>query len=101
MVIVPSEMLGLFVNNLAADDKYSRLNRENLQRQILMQLSQKLQRFCQFFIGFRKSKSTSEYFQQKNESHSLSITEITDSESGGYLNVQNVVFHRTLRQSTC
>ena len=52
-----------------------------------MQLSQKPKIFCNFFIAFLKSISISEYFEKKDEPHSLSITKIIDSERGGYLNV--------------
>ena len=34
-----------------------------------------------------KSTLNSEYFQKKDQSHSLSITEIIDSETGSYWNV--------------
>ena len=35
------KILRLFVNTLAADDKYSRIKRDNLKQQIQMQLSKK------------------------------------------------------------
>ena len=63
-----------------------------------MQITQNPTTFSQIFIVFLKSKSISEYFEQKNESksdseyfekkdetHSLSISVITDSEKGRYL----------------
>ena len=73
-----------------------------------MQLSQAPKYFSQFFIVFLKSPSNSEYFaktkktkqNKKNESHSLSMSEIIDSERGGYLNVKKVLCQNTLRQST-
>ena len=37
----------------------------------------------------------------KNEPHSLSISEITNSGRRVYLNAQKVLFLKTLRQSTC
>ena len=40
-------------------------------------------------------------FQKKDQSHSLSITEIINCETGSHLNVQNAMFHETLRQITC
>ena len=36
-----SQILGLFVNTMTVDDKYSLLNRDNLTQPIHMQLSQK------------------------------------------------------------
>ena len=41
------------------------------------------------------------YFEKKDQSHSLSITEITMCETGSYLNVQKAIFHATLQQITC
>ena len=80
-------MLGLLVNNLIADDKYSRHSRENFPHQIQMQLSQKAKTFSRLYIAFLKSTSHSEYFEIKDESHSLSIFEIIHSERDGNLNV--------------
>ena len=34
-----------------------------------------------------KSRLTSEYFEKKDQSHSLSITELIDGETGSYRNV--------------
>ena len=42
-----------------------------------------------------------EYFEKKDQSRSLSINEIINCETGSYLNVQNAMFHATLRQITC
>ena len=42
-----------------------------------------------------------EYFEKKDHSYSLSITEIIKSETGTYLNVQKAIFHATLQQITC
>ena len=38
---------------------------------------------------------------KKCESYSFSISQIIDSEGGGYLNVQNALLQKTFRQSTC
>ena len=54
-----------------------------------------------FFIAFQKSILNLEYFRKKDQSHSLSITEIINCETGSYLNVQKGIFHATLRQTTC
>ena len=45
-------MLGLFVNTLTANDKYSHLNRDNLRQPIQMQLSIKLKSFFEIFCAF-------------------------------------------------
>ena len=49
-----------------------------------MQLSAKPKFFSRFFIASMKSTLNSEYFEKKDQSHSVSITEIIDCESGSY-----------------
>ena len=46
-----------------------------------MQISPKPKTFSQFFIASIKSTLNSEYFEKKDQSHSLSITEIIDCET--------------------
>ena len=87
MLVVILEILGLFVNTFADDEVYLPQNRENVLQQIQMQLSQKPKIFSQFFIAFLKSTSNSVYFEKKNESQSLCVSEITDSKRGPYLNI--------------
>ena len=77
----------MFVNSFTPNDKYSRDNGENFQQQIQIQLSPKLKAFFGLYIAFLKSTSNLEYFEIKDESHSLSISDIMDSEIGGYLHV--------------
>ena len=48
-----------------------------------MQISQN-QKLFGFFIASMKSTLNSEYFEKKDQSHSLSITEIIDCETGSY-----------------
>ena len=57
--------------------------------------------FSGFFDEFLKSTLNLEYFEKKDQSYSLSITEIINCETGSYLNVQKSIFHATLRQTTC
>ena len=66
-----------------------------------MQTSLKLKTCSRFFIASVKSTLNLEYFEEKNQSYSLSITEIINCETGSYLNVQKAIFHATLRQTTC
>ena len=80
-------MPGLFVNTLTVDDKYSCRNRQNFPQQFQMQLFQKPNNFNQFLIVFLKYTSNFEYYEKKDESHCLSISDIIVSEAGGYLNV--------------
>ena len=49
-----------------------------------MQISPKPKTFSRFFITSMKSTLNSEYFEKKDQSHSLSITEIIDREPGSY-----------------
>ena len=65
-----------------------------------MQISPKLKTCSRFFIAFLKSTLNLEYFEKNYPSDSLSITEIINCETGSYLNVQNSMFHATLRQIT-
>ena len=79
--------MGLLFNTLTADYEYSRSNRENLPLPIQMQLFKKPKTFCCIFIAFLESTLNFEYFEKKKKkSHSLSISEIIDSERRGYLN---------------
>ena len=52
-----------------------------------MQLSPKQNNFLQFFSAFLKSRLNFEYFQKKDDSRSWGISEITDPEKYGYINV--------------
>ena len=101
MVLVRSELLGQFVNTLTSDYKYSLQNRENLSQQVPMQISMKMKTCSQFLIAFLKSTLNLEYFERKNQFHTLSIPELINCETGSYLNLQNAIFHATLRQTTC
>ena len=47
----------------------------------------KTKNFFWFFIASMKSRLNSEYFEKKDQSHSLSITELIDYETGSYRNV--------------
>ena len=92
--LVRIESLGPFFNTLAADDRYSRRNMMNLQQQLQTALSQKQKIFSSIFIAFIKPTLNLEHFDRKCESYSFSISQIIDSEGGGYLNVQNACFRR-------
>ena len=73
-------------NTLTANYEYSRSDRENLPLPIQLQLSEKLKTFSQFFIAFLESTLNFEHFEKKDEPHSSSIYEVTDSERHAYLN---------------
>ena len=81
-MLVLCKILGLFVNTLTDDDKYSLLYRDNLTQPIQILLSQKQKTFSQFFSAFLKSTLNFEHFQKKDDPHSRCISQITVSEKG-------------------
>ena len=60
----------------------------------------KLKTYSPFLIASLKSTLNLEYFERNNQSHSLSIPEIINCETGSYLNVEKAIFHLTPRQIT-
>ena len=74
-------MLGLFLNTLAANEKYPLLKRGGLTVPIQMQLSQKQKAFAQFLVEFLKFILNLEYFEIKYEPHRICISEIKDLEN--------------------
>ena len=91
------EILGLFVNALTADDKYSRSNIQNLPQQFQTSLSQKQKTFSRFFIAFLKCAWKLEHFQKKDEYSSLIFSEFIDAEKRGYFQVWKVLLQNTIR----
>ena len=81
------EILRLFFNTLTAHNKYSCCNVHNFAQQVQTPLSQKQVTFCEFFIAFLKFACNIEHFEKKDEYPSLILSDIMDSERGGYLNV--------------
>ena len=82
--LVWSDILGLFVNTLNADNKYSRCNVHNIAQEVQTPLSQQKKTFWGFFIAFLKCSWNLEHFEKKDEYHSLVISEIMDCERGVY-----------------
>ena len=68
---------------MSAVDKCSLPNRDNLMQPIHMQLSEKLKTFSRFFNVYWKSRLSFEYFQKKDDAHSLFISEFTASKKHG------------------
>ena len=64
-----------------------------------MQTCLKLKTCSLFFIAFLKSTLNFEYLKEKDQSQSLSITEIINCETGSYLNVQKTIFHAALHKT--
>ena len=77
------KILRLFVNTCSAVDKYSLPNKEHLTQPIQVQLSQKQKTFPWFFSAFSKSKLNFEHFQEKDDPHSLFISDSTACEKLG------------------
>ena len=64
-MLVLCKILGLFVNTLTDDEKYSLLYRATLTQRIQILLSQKQNTFSQFFSPFFKSTLNFDIFQKK------------------------------------
>ena len=85
MVLVRSEVLGQFVNTITAIYNYIRQNLESLRQRVQTQKSLKPKTFSGFFIPLMNSTLNVEYFEKKDQSHSLSITEINNCKTSSYL----------------
>ena len=66
-----------------------------------MQTCMKLKIYARFLIALLKSTLNLEYFEGKDQTHSLSIEEIINCETGSYLNAQKAIFNATLRKTRC
>ena len=64
-MLVLCKILGLFVNTLTDDGKYSLLYRDNLTQQIQILFSKQRKTFSEFFAAFLKSTLNFEIFHQK------------------------------------
>ena len=86
LLLVIIKILGLFVNPLTADDKYSFVNRGYLLQHLEMHLSQKRKRNSNFFFAFSKFRFTFQIFQKKDGGHSWCIFELIFFEKRGQIN---------------
>ena len=89
--LVRSKILGLFVNRLTAENKYSRRNMQIFAQQDQTPLSLKQKTFSEFFIAFLKATSNVEHLREKGDPPSLSFSEIIDSKRVGYLSVSKAL----------
>ena len=55
----------------------------------------------EIFLAFLESRLNLEYFERKDQPHSLSITEIINCETRSNLNVQKAIFHTMVPKTTC
>ena len=85
--IVGFEIFTLFVNTLTTNYKYSRQNMLKFTQQLEAPLPQKQKTFSGLFLAFLKCALNLEHFEKKDEYSSLVISNVFDSERGGYLNV--------------
>ena len=76
------KILGLFVNTLTDDDKYSLLYRDNLMQEIQILLSQKRKTFSKLFSKILKPVLNFEHFKKKDDPHTRCSSQITVSEKG-------------------
>ena len=83
-MLVLYKILGLFVNTLTDDNKYSLLYRDNLTQEIEILLFQKPKTFSQLSSEILKHRLNFAHFQKKDDSHSRCISQITVSEKGEY-----------------
>ena len=81
-MLVLSKILGLFVNTLTDDEKYSLLYRHNLTQQIQILLSQKPKTFSKLSSEILKPTLNFERFEKKVDPHSRCSSQITVSEKG-------------------
>ena len=81
-MLVLCKILGLFVNTLTEDKKYSLLYRDNLTQQIEILLSQKPKTFSQLSSEILKHTLKFAHFQKKDDPHSRCSSQITVSEIG-------------------
>ena len=81
-MLVLCKILGLFVNTLTDDGKYSLLYRDNLTQQIQILLSQKPKTFSRLSSEILKPTLNFEHLQKKDDPHRRCSSQITVSEKG-------------------
>ena len=81
-MLVLWKILGLFVNTLTDDDKYSLLYRDNLTQQIQILLSQKPKTFSRLSSEILKPTLNFELFRKRDDPHSRCSLQVTMPEKG-------------------
>ena len=81
-MLVLCKILGLFVNTLTDDRKYSLLYRDNLMQQIQILLSKKPKTFSRLSSEVLTLTLNFAHFQKKDDPHSQCSSQITVSEKG-------------------
>ena len=82
---------------MTAEYTYSGRNMQTFTQQVQTPLSLKQKTFSGLFIAFLKSTWNGEHFEKKGESASLSISEIIDSKTGGYLSALKALLQNSFR----
>ena len=95
--LVRSKILGLFVNTLTAEYKYSRRNMQTLTLEVQTLLSLKKKDFFLIFYCVSEIYIKWRTFSKKGESSSLSISEIIDYKRGGYLSAWKALLQNSFR----
>ena len=75
-MLVVCKILGLFVNTLTEDEKYSLLYRDNLTQQIQILLYQKRKTFSKLSSKVLKPTLNFEHVQKKDDRHSRSVPKL-------------------------
>ena len=81
-MLVLCKILGLFVNTLTDDGKYSLLYRDNLTQEMEILFSQRPKTFSKLSSEILKPTLSFEHFQKKDDPHSRCSSQITVSEKG-------------------
>ena len=81
-MLVLCKILGLLVNTLTDDGRYTLLYRDNLTQQIQILLSQKPKTFSRLSSEILKPTLNFEHFQKKGHPHSRCSSQITVPEKG-------------------
>ena len=84
LLLVRSKILSLFVNTLTADGKYSRHNWKISSNKFKRNYLKNEKLNLDFSLRSWNLHQILSILKKKDESHSLSISEIIDSERGGY-----------------
>ena len=98
-VSIRSKILGLFVNTLTPVNMYCPHNWEKFPQQLQRQICQKGKIISGIFNSFFKDKWNFLFLEEKDQLHSLNISEVIDCEKYSYLNVKRQLFQNNLRET--
>ena len=99
-MLVLCKMLGLFLNTLTDDNKFSLLYRDNSTEPIQILLFQKHKIFSEFFSAILKSTLNFEHFQKKVTLIADVFPQLPSPKKGDQINVCKIPFQRCLPQQT-